>query len=87
MSCWQDGVKQDTTWCSGISADIMGVQSNINFISHSNFEDNKREHASRSHKNSHEASFLCQLYRYLRMQGYASSQITILSVLGITPDK
>ena len=58
---------------------IMGVQSNINFISHSNFEDNEREHASRSHKNSHEASFLCQLYRYLRMQGYASSQITILS--------
>ena len=58
---------------------IMGVQSNIHFISHSNFEDNEREHDSRSHKNSHEASFLCQLYRYLRMQGYASSQITILS--------
>ena len=58
---------------------IMGVQSNIHFISHSNFEDNEREHDSRSHKNSHEASFLCQLYRYLRMQGYASSKITILS--------
>jgi superfamily I DNA and/or RNA helicase len=57
----------------------MGVQSNIHFISHSHFEDNEREHASRSHKNSHEALFLCQLYRYLRLQGYASSQITILS--------
>ena len=58
---------------------IMGMQSNIHFISHSHFEDNEREHDSRSHKNSHEALFLCQLYRYLRLQGYASSQITILS--------
>jgi hypothetical protein len=37
---------------------IMGVQSNIHFISHSHFEDNEREHDSRNHKNSHEALFL-----------------------------
>ncbi|XP_052081592.1 NFX1-type zinc finger-containing protein 1-like [Mytilus californianus] len=58
---------------------VKGIHSNMFFLSHSVFEDREREELSKSHKNTFEALLICQLYRYLRMQGYPSSKITVLS--------
>ncbi|VDI09955.1 Hypothetical predicted protein [Mytilus galloprovincialis] len=58
---------------------VKGIHSNLFFLSHSVFEDREREELSRSHKNTFEALFICNLYKYLRMQGYPSSKITVLS--------
>ncbi|CAC5419178.1 unnamed protein product [Mytilus coruscus] len=58
---------------------VKGTKCNMFFLSHSVFEDKDREELSRSHKNTFEAMFICKLYRYLRMQGYPSSKITVLS--------
>ncbi|CAG2194390.1 unnamed protein product [Mytilus edulis] len=58
---------------------VKGTNCNMFFLSHSVFEDKEREELSRSHKNTFEAMFICKLYRYLRMQGYPSSKITVLS--------
>ncbi|XP_071151208.1 LOW QUALITY PROTEIN: NFX1-type zinc finger-containing protein 1-like [Mytilus edulis] len=59
--------------------DVRGIHCNVFFLSHLEFEDQDHDELSRSHKNEFEASFICKLYRYLRMQGYSSSKITILT--------
>ncbi|XP_052081593.1 NFX1-type zinc finger-containing protein 1-like [Mytilus californianus] len=58
---------------------VKGIHCNVFFLSHFEFEDQEHEELSRSHKNEFEAMFICKLYRYLRMQGYPSSKITVLS--------
>lgn len=58
---------------------VKGIHCNMFFLSHSVFEDREREELSRSHKNTFEALLICKLYKYLRMQGYPSSKITVLS--------
>ncbi|VDI09951.1 Hypothetical predicted protein [Mytilus galloprovincialis] len=59
--------------------DVRGIHCNVFFLSHLEFEDQDHDELARSHKNEFEASFICKLYRYLRMQGYSSSKITILT--------
>ncbi|XP_052081591.1 NFX1-type zinc finger-containing protein 1-like [Mytilus californianus] len=58
---------------------VKGINCNVFFLSHSEFEDQEHDEFSRSHKNEFEALFICKLYRYIRMQGYPSSKITVLS--------
>ncbi|XP_033724517.1 NFX1-type zinc finger-containing protein 1-like [Pecten maximus] len=59
--------------------DIKGMEHNVYFLNH-----NEKEHADsnqdvKSHKNQHEVDFIAQLYRYLRLQGYGSEDITVLT--------
>ncbi|XP_046546854.1 LOW QUALITY PROTEIN: NFX1-type zinc finger-containing protein 1-like [Haliotis rubra] len=57
--------------------DIKGIAKNLFFISHSEKEGNKED--SMSHFNEFEVHYLVRLCRYLLLQGYKQSQITILS--------
>ncbi|XP_033724515.1 NFX1-type zinc finger-containing protein 1-like [Pecten maximus] len=59
--------------------DVKGLQNNVFFLNH-----NENEHANsnqdvKSHKNQHEVDFIAQFYRYLRLQGYRSEDITVLT--------
>uniref|UniRef100_A0A6J0UWU2 NFX1-type zinc finger-containing protein 1 n=1 Tax=Pogona vitticeps TaxID=103695 RepID=A0A6J0UWU2_9SAUR len=56
---------------------IKGVSSNLFFVEHSCLEQEIQE--GKSHQNLHEAQFVVELCRYLLHQGYAPSQITILT--------
>lgn len=47
------------------------------FINHQQNESSQQE--TRSHMNSHEASFIVELCRYIILQGYDQSQVTILT--------
>lgn len=47
------------------------------FINHQENESSQQE--TRSHMNAHEASFIVELCRYIILQGYDSSQVTILT--------
>ena len=58
--------------------DVLGVSSNLHFISHSFQEDSGTELRSKSNK--HEAEFIVALCRYLLLQGYSPNQITILTL-------
>ena len=57
--------------------DIKGIASNVYFITHTSPEANDEDNTS--HSNEHEAHFLVALCRYLLMQEYKPSQITILT--------
>ncbi|XP_013381835.1 NFX1-type zinc finger-containing protein 1-like [Lingula anatina] len=57
--------------------DIRGVSKNMFFINHSYPEVKDGENRSRSNK--HEAKFMVALCKYLLLQGYGASQITILT--------
>ncbi|XP_060066353.1 NFX1-type zinc finger-containing protein 1-like [Ylistrum balloti] len=59
--------------------DVRGMERNVYFLNH-----NVKEHADsdkdlKSHKNQHEVDFIAKLYRYLRLQGYGSRDITVLT--------
>ena len=56
---------------------VMGVGSNVFFLDHDKLEANVDD--TKSHSNKHEAEFLVALSRYFLQQGYAPSQITILT--------
>ncbi|XP_067652457.1 NFX1-type zinc finger-containing protein 1-like [Haliotis asinina] len=58
--------------------DVRGMASNVYFLTHEIEEDHDDE--SLSHKNRYEADFLTKLYRHLRLQGYHSSEITVLAL-------
>ncbi|CAG2194424.1 NFX1-type zinc finger-containing protein 1 [Mytilus edulis] len=58
---------------------VKGIHCDMFLMSHSVFEDQDHNTISKSHKNKFEALFICELYRYLRIQGYKSSEITVLS--------
>lgn len=47
------------------------------FINHQQSESSQQE--TRSHMNSHEASFIVELCRYVILQGYDTSKVTILT--------
>ncbi|CAC5419186.1 unnamed protein product [Mytilus coruscus] len=70
-------LKNDTNVCE--YENVKGIHCNIFLMSHSVFEDQEHDALSKSHKNKLEALFFCELYRYLRIQGYVSSEITVLS--------
>ena len=57
---------------------IMGVQGNLFFITHTMKELSQED--TRSHSNNYEADYLTALYEYFLKQGYESSQITILTL-------
>nr|XP_022331469.1 NFX1-type zinc finger-containing protein 1-like isoform X1 [Crassostrea virginica] len=57
--------------------DVLGIHKNLYFISHDEEESKKDE--SQSYWNNHEASYIQCLSRYLLLQGYKTSQITILT--------
>ncbi|XP_046388078.1 NFX1-type zinc finger-containing protein 1-like [Ischnura elegans] len=56
---------------------IVGLKKNLFFITHTNPEETAMDDLSK--KNTHEAEFLIALCRYIIMQGYHPSQITILT--------
>ncbi|KAL8181432.1 UNVERIFIED_CONTAM: hypothetical protein K2H54_001711 [Gekko kuhli] len=56
---------------------IKGIERSIFFIQHCKEESHSAD--SESYSNQHEASFLVSLTSYLLKQGYAKSQVTILS--------
>ncbi|XP_050539011.1 NFX1-type zinc finger-containing protein 1-like [Daktulosphaira vitifoliae] len=56
---------------------ILGVTKDLFFINHNNFEKEVEEISSKS--NDHEAKFLIMFARHLILQGYNSSQVTILT--------
>lgn len=56
---------------------VRGIEKNVYFISHNKDESTKED--SQSYWNNHEAKFIQHLTRYLLKQGYASTQITILT--------
>lgn len=56
---------------------VKGIEKNVFFISHNKEESTKEE--SQSYWNNHEAMFIQRLTRYLLKQGYAATQITILT--------
>ena len=56
---------------------VRGLQRNMFFIDHRQPEEQEEE--GRSHTNLHEARFLVSLCRYLLLQDYAPSQITMLT--------
>ena len=58
--------------------DISGLAHNLFFIDHSEFEVNID--GLQSYSNPHEADFLVALCRYLLLQGYNGSQITVLTM-------
>lgn len=57
--------------------DIKGVSKNVFFINHSYNEDQEAD--SKSKVNEHEAKFIIKLCKYLILQGYDSSKITVLT--------
>ncbi|TRY97417.1 hypothetical protein DNTS_016604 [Danionella cerebrum] len=56
---------------------VKGVLGNVFFVDHSHFEDEIQD--GRTRKNTHEAHFVVKLCRYLLLQEYKPSQITILT--------
>ncbi|XP_043088038.1 NFX1-type zinc finger-containing protein 1 [Puntigrus tetrazona] len=56
---------------------VMGLLTNLFFVEHSQLEEEIKD--GRSHQNPHEAKFVVALCRYLLLQGYKPSQITILT--------
>lgn len=56
---------------------VLGVTSNIFFITHDKFEEYQDDSTSR--KNIHEAKFLISFARHLLLQGYEPEDITILT--------
>lgn len=56
---------------------VKGIEKNVFFISHNKEESTKEE--SQSYWNNHEAKFIQRLTQYLLKQGYAATQITILT--------
>ncbi|XP_067120912.1 NFX1-type zinc finger-containing protein 1-like isoform X2 [Centruroides vittatus] len=56
---------------------ILGVGSNMFFINHCHHESDVVD--TRSHSNIHEAKFLVELCLFFKLQGYKSSQITVLT--------
>jgi len=58
---------------------IRGVKSNLYFLTHTVPESQGGEEMSLSKSNLHEAQFIAQFCRYLMLQGYQSSQITVLT--------
>ena len=56
---------------------VRGVSTNLYFISHTSEE--HRDEELKSMSNEHEATYLVALCNYLVLQGYAQSQITILT--------
>ncbi|CAG2194379.1 unnamed protein product [Mytilus edulis] len=72
-----ENLKNDTN-VSGYE-NVKGIHCDMFLNSHSVFEDQDHNTISKSHKNRFEALFICELYRYLRIQGYESSEITVLS--------
>ncbi|OWF52812.1 NFX1-type zinc finger-containing protein 1 [Mizuhopecten yessoensis] len=59
--------------------DVRGLQNNMFFLNHSENEHADSHQDKKSHKNQHEVDFIAQLYRYLRLQGYDSGDITVLT--------
>ncbi|XP_069114828.1 NFX1-type zinc finger-containing protein 1-like [Argopecten irradians] len=58
---------------------VLGVLHNLYFLNH-NVEEHESLHQDlKSHRNQHEVDFIAQYYRYLRLQGYSSEEITILT--------
>ncbi|KAM4705066.1 NFX1-type zinc finger-containing protein 1-like [Rhinophrynus dorsalis] len=56
---------------------IKGVDTNLFFVDHDHLEEHIKE--GKSHQNAHEAAFVKSLCLYFIQQGYAPSQITILT--------
>ena len=56
---------------------IRGINGNIFFIEHEHAE--KKTFETKSHTNAHEAEYLTALCRYLILQGYENSNVTILT--------
>ena len=56
---------------------VKGVETNIQFITHTELETDSRE--STSYSNPHEAKYTAELARYFLNQGYEREQITILT--------
>ncbi|XP_035204896.1 NFX1-type zinc finger-containing protein 1-like [Stegodyphus dumicola] len=56
---------------------IKGINGNLYFVNHSYFESSENE--LKSHANEHEAMFVVELCKYLILQGYDTSQITVLT--------
>lgn len=54
-----------------------GIAKNMFFIKHQKNESSQDE--TRSHMNTHEAAFVVELCRYIILQGYEASQVTILT--------
>ncbi|XP_031618979.1 NFX1-type zinc finger-containing protein 1 [Contarinia nasturtii] len=57
--------------------DVKGISKNMFFINHCKNEASMQE--TRSHLNVHEAEFIVELCRYTILQGYETSQVTILT--------
>lgn len=56
---------------------VRGISKDVYFIDH--VEPETPEKDIRSHSNKHEADYIVQLCRYLLLQGYSPSQITVLA--------
>lgn len=56
---------------------VLGIKHNMFFINHEQNESCQQETCSRT--NPHEASFIVELCRYIILQGYDASQVTILT--------
>ena len=56
---------------------VRGVSEDVFFIDHMEYESPEKD--LRSHSNKHEAEYLVELCRYLLLQGYSPSQITVLT--------
>ncbi|XP_076097023.1 NFX1-type zinc finger-containing protein 1-like [Mytilus galloprovincialis] len=56
---------------------VLGIAENVYFIDHRETESPEKD--LRSHSNKHEAEYLVELCRYLLLQGYSPSQITVLT--------
>ena len=59
---------------------IKGVGANLLFLNHQALEDSKKDYDQLSHSNEFEADFIVAFCRYLILQGYETSQITILTM-------
>ncbi|XP_064087988.1 NFX1-type zinc finger-containing protein 1-like isoform X2 [Macrobrachium nipponense] len=57
---------------------VRGMQRDVFFIAHKHLE-KKGEDENNSKENAHEANFIMALCRHLRLQGYSSEDITILT--------
>ena len=56
---------------------LTGISKNMFFVTHRKNEITMQE--TRSHLNVHEAEFIVELCRYVILQGYETSQVTILT--------
>lgn len=56
---------------------IRGISKDVFFIDHREYESPEKD--LRSHSNRHEAEYIVELCRYLLLQGYSPSQITVLT--------